>query len=259
MKKWIEYDLELVTETPFRIGGVKPIPGTAEVSSPVVRIGDTVVIQGTSLKGAFRGNLEAYLIDTYYDKKARSWNDKWLKPCIPATGKNISPDEQKLIDKGLYKENCSYESTGSPDTCICPACYLLGAMGLIGFVNVPFLKLVKGNVEILQFIREDRATKTSAKGKTGGAGAIGKYEAVPEDSVFKGTLAVLEEDTVTGWKLGSARSLVLTAKDRWLESSRWTKEKVLTDLVEKRLTGIKQLGGFKSKGFGNVSIKLTRK
>lgn len=141
MKKWIKYEVTLTTKSPFRIGGVKPIPGTTDIDSPIVRLGNKVVVQGTSLKGAFRAELERYLIDKIFDKSENKWKNVWMKPCIPADERTVSPDEKKLIERGLYKYSCSYpEQTDY----ICPICYLLGARGLIGFVNVPFLKMKKG-------------------------------------------------------------------------------------------------------------------
>lgn len=58
MRKYVRYEIELVTKAPFRIGGVKPVPGTTDVDSPIVKLGNKVVVQGTSLKGALRAELE---------------------------------------------------------------------------------------------------------------------------------------------------------------------------------------------------------
>jgi CRISPR/Cas system CSM-associated protein Csm3 (group 7 of RAMP superfamily) len=252
MRKWIKYEIELVTKAPFRIGGVKPIPGTTDVDSPVVKLGNRIVVQGTSLKGALRAELERYLIDSFFDKESNKWKNEWMKPCIPADEKTISPDEKKLLNRGLYKYSCSYPNS---DDYICPVCYLLGARGLVGFVEVPFLNMVKGDVALLQFIRADRVTGTSAKGEKG---AIGKFEAVPEGSVFKGVMTVLKEDDIIGWKLGEPRDLAESKGDKWLESGDWDKEKILKELLEDRVKSITKLGGYKSKGFGDVEIKISR-
>lgn len=252
MRKWKQFKIELVTKAPFRIGGVKPIPGTTDVDSPVVKLGNKIVVQGTSLKGAYRAELESYLIDNFLDKAAERWKSPWLKPCIPADERTISADEKKLLNKGFYKYCCSYPN---PNDYICPVCYLLGARGLIGFVNVPFLNMVKGSVEPLQFIREDRVIGTSARGKRG---AIGKFEAIPEDSVFKGVMTALEEDDVLGWKIGQKRDLAESQGDKWLDLPEWTKDKVENDLIINRLMNIKNLGGYRSKGFGQVDIKVEK-
>ncbi len=252
MRKYIRYEIELVTKAPFRIGGVKPVPGTRDVDSPIVKLGNNVVVQGTSLKGALRAELERYLIDRFFDKENKRWTDEWMKPCIPADEKTVSPDEKKLIERGLYKYSCSYPNR---DDYICPVCYLLGARGLVGFVEVPFLTMEKGSVEILQFIREDRVVGTSAKGEKG---ALGKYEAVPEGSIFKGVMTILEEDDIIEWKLGEPRDLAESKGDKWLESGSWTKEKILKELIEDRIKAIMKLGGYKSKGFGDIQINIRK-
>ena len=317
MRKYVKYEIELVTKAPFRIGGVKPVPGTTDVDSPIVKLGNRVVVQGTSLKGALRAELERYMIDQFFDKANNQWKDEWMKPCIPADIRTISPDEKKLIERGLYKYSCHYpnkllfelrqniesilrsrnlsqlqrefkeplsnnakisqvsdtewEIVDSPnrykitkqndkllvfeDDYICPICYLLGARGLVGFVEVPFLNIEKGSAETLQFIREDRVVGTSAKGERG---ALGKYEAVPQGSVFKGVMTILEEDDIIEWKLGEPRDLAESKGDKWLESGNWTRDKILKELIEDRLKAITKLGGYKSKGFGDVQINVRK-
>jgi len=317
MRRYVKYGIELVTKAPFRIGGVKPVPGTTDVDSPIVRLGNKVVVQGTSLKGAFRAELERYLIDQFFDKANNRWIDEWMKPCIPADVRTVSPDEKKLIDRGLYKYSCHYpnkylfdlkqnvenalrtsnlsqlqrefkeplsgnariseidegkwEIVDGPnrynivkqngkllvfeDDYICPICYLLGARGLVGFVEVPFLNMEKGDVALLQFIREDRVIGTSAKGERG---ALGKFEAIPEGSVLKGVMTILEEDDILGWKLGEPRDLAESKGDKWLESGDWTRDKILKELIEDRLKAITKLGGYKSKGFGDVQISASK-
>jgi len=252
MRRWIRYKIKLETKAPFRIGGVKPIPGTSDVDSPVVKLGDKIVVQGTSFKGAFRAELERYLIDCFFDKESNRWSNAWVKPCIPADEKTISHDEKKLVEKEIFKYSCSYPKEKDY---ICPICYLLGARGLVGYVEVPFLRLVKGSPEILPFIRADRVTGTSAKGEKG---ALGKFEAMPEGSVFEGTLTILEEDDIIGWRLGEPRDLAGSKGDEWLKSGDWTKERILRELIEERLVNIKKLGGYKSKGFGDVKITLSK-
>ena len=249
MRRYVKYEIELVTKAPFRIGGVKPVPGTTDADSPIVRLGNKVVVQGTSLKGALRAELERYLIDQFFDKANNQWKDEWMKPCIPADERTISTDEKKLIDKGLYKYSCSYPNK---DDYICPICYLLGARGLVGFVEVPFLNMEKGGVELLQFIREDRIVGTSAKG------ALGKYEAIPEGSIFKGVMKILEEDDIIGWELGKPRDLAESKGDKWLESGNWTRDRILKEFIEERLKAITKLGGYKSKGFGDVQINVRK-
>ncbi len=253
MRQWKQLKIKLTTQAPFRIGGVKPIPGTTDVDSPVVRLGDKVVVQGTSLKGAYRAELERYFIDTYFDKINKKWKNQWLKTCIPADEKTISPDERKLISEGFYKYSCEYPRS---DGYICPTCYLLGARGLVGFIHVPFLNLTKGNAEPLAFIRKDRVVETSARGVHG---AIGKFEAIPEGSIFEGIMNVLIQDDVTGWNLGQKRNLTDSLGDKWLETNEWNRDKIVNELIINRLQGIERVGGYISKGFGLVDVKVEQR
>ena len=246
MRQWKQVKITLTTEAPFRIGGVKPIPGTTDVDSPVVKLGDKIVVQGTSLKGAYRAELERYFIDTYFDKASKKWKNEWAKPCIPADEKTISPDEQKLIHDGFFKYSCAYPL---PEKHICPPCYLLGARGIVGFVYVPFLNLTKGSSEPLAFIRKDRVTGTSAHG------ALAKFEAIPEESIFEGIMNVLLQDDVIGWNLGQKRNLAGSLGDKWLETGEWNRDGIEKNLIVDRLQNIKNLGGYISKGFGLVNIK----
>jgi len=248
MRKWKKFEIKLETLTPFRIGGEKPVPGTTDVDSPVVRVGDKIVVQSTSLKGAYRAELERYLIDTFYDKVNKKWKDQWIQPCIPADERSISNDERKLIAQGIYKYCCSYPR---PDNSICPICYLLGARGLIGFASIPFLNMETEEIARLQFIGIDRVTGVSAKGR------IGKFEVVPEGNTFKGTLFLLREDDVLGWQLGKPRSLSGSKGDKWLESPGWTEEKLINDFIIDRLQNLQFFGGFKSRGCGRVRLTIT--
>ncbi|MBE0426162.1 MAG: hypothetical protein IBX72_05905 [Nitrospirae bacterium] len=248
MRKWREFEIKLETLTPFRIGGERPIPGTTDVDSPVVRVGDRIVVQSTSLKGAYRAELERYLIDTSYDKANKKWKDQWTQPCIPADERSISNDEKKLVDQGIYKYCCSYPGF---DSSICPICYLLGARGLTGFASVPFLNMEIEEIARLQFIGIDRVTGVSAKGR------IGKFEVIPEGNTFKGNLYLLQEDDILGWKFGKSRSLSDSNGDKWLESGEWTEEKIIKDLIIDRLQNLQFFGGFKSRGCGRVRITVT--
>lgn len=250
MRKYDRYLITLEAKSPFRIGGEKPIPGTTDVDSPVATVGDKIVVQGTSLKGAFRAELERYLIDSFFDKTGMKWKSEWLRPCIPADLGTITEDEKPLIKDGHYKYCCSYPEQNDY---ICPICYLLGARGLVGFISVPFLNIETEAISRLQFIRADRVVGTSARGKYG---AIGKYEVVPEGVKFSGTMIVLKEDDIISWKLGEPRSLAQSKGDKWLEGTNFSYDKVIKDFMIDRLQSIKFLGGFKSKGCGEVSISV---
>ena len=247
----------ITTKEPLRIGGKKdPLSGA---DNPVTRVGGKLVIPGSSLKGALRAEIEKFLIDSYY------LNGRWktgfedYMPCIPAD--ELSTDERKLIDAGKYRNqggNCRYPCTDKKcgqniNHSICPVCYLLGSMGLNGFVKVPFLYADVSAMELYSS-RMDRATKTIAHGTNR------PYELVPDNVAFTGILTVLLEDTVLGWQIGKTRNLgeQRTKGDKWLETERKSQDEFISTYVIERLKAIKVLGGYKSKGFGKVEISVSQ-
>ncbi|MEW5814797.1 MAG: hypothetical protein AB1798_05300, partial [Spirochaetota bacterium] len=201
---------------------------------------------------ALRAEIERYLIDTFCSKTEGKWKNDWLKPCIPADINTITADEKKLVDSGFYKYCCSYPEKRDY---ICPVCYLLGARGLVGFLSTPFLYIETGSISRLQFIRMDRVIGTSARGKYG---ALGKYEVIPDEVKFTGDMIILEKDDILGWELGKARPITESKGDKWLEDTQWNKEKVVRELIEDRFKNIQLLGGFKSKGCGEVQISISK-
>ena len=253
------YEVVLTTTTEFRIGG-KPDPFSG-IENPIAKVGDKVVVPGPSLKGAYRAELERYLIETYQA-------DDEMKPCIPAT--QLSRDEDQLVARGLYRyyynkrsdrnlikgEGCHYPCD-TKKRCrdglhaICPVCYLLGANGLNGFVRVPFLSSEITASELYS-ASIDRATGTVKQGTNR------PYEILPAGTVFKGKLVVLLENNILKWSLGKKRPLdeKNTNGDLWLEHGDWTQEKILKELIVERIENIGLLGGFKSKGCGAVEIKV---
>jgi len=272
---YVEYEITLTTESPFRVGRKKD-PFTT-IDQPIIMIGKRVVIPGTTLKGALREAIERYLIENYSDKPG-------MKPCLPATPRTVTLDEMELIRQGKYKgTGCHYPCTPHSQNnprCkhvtrfnndehwapeerdkglhyICPVCYLLGAQGLVGFVTVPFLYADVSPYE-LPALRIDRVTGTVA---TGAYGTYRTYQVVPEGTEFRGVLRILLEDPVKGWKLGEPRPLKgPTLGDLWLEKNReWRDpERIINELVIERLRSIRRLGGFKSHGAGYVKIEVKK-
>ncbi|MBU1261512.1 hypothetical protein KKG61_04170 [bacterium] len=246
--KWRGYQVELTTLEPFRIGGAGHI--LSDLNSPVVMLrGDTPVIPGTSLKGAWRSQIERFLID-YLKTSLDTGEKRGLKPCIPAS--EITEDEWVLIKDLKYKERfCSYKQDSDY---ICPACYFLGAMTLSGFVRVPFLFPVEGQDELetlLYSIREDRAKGGAAKGQNR------DWPVINPGVKFKGMIEVLEKDELKRWYFGKEREkLSYKNLDRWLSDIHWSEENILNELFKKCLESIEILGGFKSKGCGRVSIAI---
>ena len=254
------YKISLTTKEPFRVGGKEdPLTG---VHNPVAKVGGKIVIPGPSLKGALRAQIESYLIDKYYHPASNSWPEakKPFQPCIPCDQRLISPDERKLI--GRYKDGigaCHYPCTErkcrSYQHSICPACYLLGSQGINGFVRVPFLSAETTTSELYS-ASIDRATGTVKEG------ANWPYELIPDGTEFTGELVVLLEDSLRGCKLGEPRPLSdRTSGDLWLKDNKgkadeaFQSEFIKTYILE-RLKAVTILGGYKSKGFGEVEIRV---
>ena len=249
-------EVSLETLAPLHIGGRgNPLTG---MENAVAKVGDRPVIPGPSLKGALRHQLESYLIDTYYDARAHRWPREHaaLQPCMAGAG-NVSQEEAALIaadkfrktsDKGRVRSGCVYPGAAG----ICPVCYLLGAQGLTGFIQVPFLTTAQQPDELYSG-RIDRAKGTIAHGTNR------PYEFVRGGTVFKGTLTVLLSDDVRGWTFGQPRHPKENrTPDRWLESGQWDAQRTLDELVVKRLEAIGIIGGYRSKGFGLVELTVKR-
>jgi len=263
MLKEKSFKVTLVTGEPFRIGAKQhPLSGA---DNPVTKLGGKLVIPGSTIKGALRSEVERLLIDTYYE------NDRWkqgfeaFKPCIP--GAELSKDEEKLVDSGKYRDKigachypCNPKKCGNTNHSICPACYLFGSMGLTGFVKVPFLYAEVSPTDITG-TRIDRARNTVFEKR--GRGALYTYEVVPDGVTFSGMLRVLLEDTVLDWNLGEPRDLgeERTLGDLWLKDNKGkmddkAQEEFIKTYITERLKRINVLGGYKSKGFGNVEISV---
>ena len=82
------------------------------------------------------------------------------------------------------------------------------------------------------------------------------FEIKDSNDLFTGTLYLMTSDDVLDWQLGRARSLKdLTGGDEWLAG--WTADKIVDELIVGVLESVSLLGGYKSKGFGKVSIGVT--
>lgn len=256
MKDYLKYKIELKTLEPFRIGASKDVMSTFD--NPVATIGGRVVVQGSTLKGFLRNQIEEYLIDKYSDIRS-------MKPCIPSSERTLSADEKLLIASGKYrgKGACSYSSEDmrNKSDSICPACYFLGAMGLNGFVRIPYL-YTETKPEELYSVRLDRAKDTVVE-KTNR-----DYQIMADNVSFIGTIEVMSQNTINNWTLGKIRSIQDNQKlDGWLNetSKKYNKRFIdltMTELAEEflveRISGAHIIGGFKSKGCGKVLIKCVK-
>lgn len=235
------YQIEVSIQEPFRVGG-KPVPLGPD--NPVAAIAGKPIIPGPSLKGALRSALDHLLISRYYTAAA-GWDRAhadW-QPCLAAS--QPSDDERALAPKMYGRQSCRYPDRSKAP--ICPVCYLLGAQGLPGFVRVPFLIANEYPVELYS-ARIDRVTGTVT------TGANRPYEFVEPPATFTGTLYVLQDDPSLGWALGAARSLKQdSGGDRWLRAGRVD---VVADLLLPALKSIQYLGGYRSKGFGRVEVRV---
>lgn len=250
------FQVTLTNPEPIRIGG--PDDPLSGADNPVARVGSKIVIPGSTLKGALRSEIERLLVNTHYHQGKWPTEALGFQPCIPGSWPTLSPDEKALIQSGKYRQggNCHYpcpERRCKVSHSLCPACYLLGSMGLEGFVRVPFLFAEAAHGKLYSS-RIDRATKTVAEGTNR------PYELVPMDTEFTGVLEVLLQDDLLGWRLGSPRPLGdRTAGDRWLQNRRDLQpEEIVKTYIIERLKSIQLLGGYKSKGFGRVSIEVKK-
>jgi CRISPR/Cas system CMR subunit Cmr4 (Cas7 group RAMP superfamily) len=242
------YTVELRVLQPFHIGAFQD--PMSDVHNPFTTLGGVPVVQGSSLKGALRAQLEEYLILNYPDQPA-------MQPCIPAPWNNLSTDERDLVNyrgqKRAYRGESCGAQRGRPYR-LCPTCYLLGTMGLIGFVQVPYLYLVsEDDIEEVYQNRRDRATDTVAHG------ANRTMQAIPQGAVFSGELEVLLRDEIRDWTLSRDRRLK-AFRDEWLEGNPYRDQAAFVkEFILDRLEAIPRMGGMISKGFGGVQITVTKK
>jgi CRISPR/Cas system CSM-associated protein Csm3 (group 7 of RAMP superfamily) len=244
----MQYSISLTTRDPLRVGR-KEDPLTA-ADNPVTVVGDRVCIPGPSLKGALRAAVERYLNEKFFNQK----NWALLRPCIPSG--RLSKDEQQLVEQNRFRGPGCHYPCGARDCRnphgICPVCYLLGAQGLVGFVRVPFL-FTDVSYSELYSARIDRSRQTVASQTNR------SYQQVPPEAKFTGLLEVVTRDSLLDWRMGKPRALKeRTRGDEWLENGEWPEDRILTELIVDRLKELALIGGYKSKGFGRVSIEVTK-
>lgn len=251
------FAVTLTTLEPFRIGGVNdPL---SDVNNPVTTVGGRLVVPGPSLKGILRNAVEHHLINSYWRDGCWPEKELALQPCIPTTRRTL--DEDGLVNQNKYRKNachypclkkpCPSEKENEMSHTICPVCYFFGAMGVIGFLRVPFL-LASSSGNELYSSRMDRSIGTVVEGTNR------PYQLVPNGVQFTGTLEVLIKDTVLGWELGKPRPFPekQTKGDEWLKDAKRSPDELIKEFVLDRLQAITLLGGYKSKGFGRVKIEV---
>lgn len=230
--------------SPAHLGGLNDPLSSAD--NPIALVGGRLCIPGPSFKGALRNELERWLVGVFYgDGK---WQDDNLKPCVPAT--KPSRDEEALAKEGKYRDrSCSYRDDGRGT--ICPVCYVLGAMGLVGFVSVPFLFSEAPRGELYSS-RLDRVSRTVVHGSNR------PYQLAPQESKFVGEIEVLLKDDLLGWEFGKMRPVGNAQADAWLQKlDDIEQNKLVRALVTERVERISGLGGYRSKGFGRVKMSVS--
>jgi len=250
-----QFEIVLTTLEPLRIGGLDdPLSGA---QNAVAKVGDRVVVPGSSLKGKLRSEIEKHLIREFYRDGKWESGKEMLQPCIP--GAELSKDEEALVGKyrdtsGSCRYPCDRKKCKDRTHSICPVCYFLGAMGLSGFVRVPFL-FSDVSVNELYSASMDRA-KGTVKERTNRP-----YQLVPDGSEFRGVLSVTISDSLLNWQLGRARSLkeTPTLGDQWLQDGSpyagKSADELINEFIIERLRAIQIIGGYKSKGFGKVKVE----
>jgi len=248
--------------------GAAPSPLTEKKGS-VFKVDRTPVVPATSFKGALRNQMELLFIEGLKDFKTIFNPDRedMLKPCIPSP--RPTKAEVELFEKGYrgkmegnkYTGHCEIQSDENEvnpgELGICPACYFMGATGIMGFLR--FCNFYPGQGDWLvdqTNIRIDRKTNTTAqRAKVDG-------EQVKPNTEFTGTIEVINK-TPQGFEFGKPRKIGNKTIDMWLE--KWTEQdsdKRKRTLIEKILfpaiQNIKLLGGQKSRGAGKVKVEIVR-
>jgi len=236
-------------------GSASPL---TEKKAPVFSVDGKPVIPASSLKGAFRYQLEQILINKKDELKSELClnNADLLKPCIPAP--KPSKAEKQLLNLG-YRQHCAVKVEDDKvfaENGVCPVCYFFGATGLMGLLRIPNALPELGEYKIDQTsIRIDRKSGTAA------SGAIVTGEQVKPGSIFKGTLEIIAKQG--NFEFGKPREIGEIKIDRWLDgiASKPTSETqllLINKLLIPALNNITVLGGQKSKGAGKVTVEITK-
>lgn len=249
----------------------------AVIKGQIFKVDRLPVIPATSFKGALRYQLEQYFIHKHDDLKNKfNCNDiKFLKPCIPTTAITKAEIElTKEVYRNQYINNSKYTTCylsvdegkiNYPNDGICPVCYFMGAAGLPGFLRFTNFMTSERNSIIYQTnIRLCRKTNTAA------TGAKVEQEQVKGNTVFHGSIEIVIEnpiDRLQGIMFGMPRIIKVNEENKQLELDKWLsnwgegdKRKRIKTLIEEILIpsiqNIKELGGYKSRGAGRVTVEV---
>jgi CRISPR/Cas system CSM-associated protein Csm3 (group 7 of RAMP superfamily) len=260
----------------------------SEKKGPVFTIRGRPAVPATSLKGAWRAQLET-LIDHNFDALARTFGvspqDRFLwMPCIPSPANGVTQAEKNEFQGKRKLASCQVEiqqqalqingrikdrdNPRKNDLAICPVCYFFGANGLPGFLRVPNLMLPSAVVESGLF------DQTRTRRVRGGADSVAPGALVTLDQVDPGTTFVGEAELTTEngqLSFGKPRELgkyydkekneEKDQGDLWLANIEGMKLDELRVLLLKHLLvpallNVRVLGGMRSMKAGNVGVQF---
>lgn len=228
---------ELTAVTALHIGAAENVFAPNGCKNPFFRNANgQPLIPGSSLKGVMRGFLEQYLSsdsgrrmipeDVPYRREICSEQS----PCIDLKRKEEKDKLKELEKRGSQKLSEYLFGEGEEKGRLCIVCRLFGSPCSAAKFNVRDARVVEetfqGSFEIRSGVGIDRNFGTAADGK--------KFdiEVVPEGTVFS-MRAVLENADETEWK-------------------------IIKQLFRAMELGMVSIGGMKSRGLGEISLKDVR-
>ncbi|MHA1889004.1 MAG: RAMP superfamily CRISPR-associated protein [Promethearchaeota archaeon] len=244
-----------------------------EKKQAIFKVERTPVIPASSFKGALRNQLEILFIEKKESLKKvlNIYSDDLIKPCIPDS--RPSKAEKSLL-KNIYRgeiqgkkyighceinideNNVDLPKISNVEIGICPVCYFMGCTGIMGFLRISNLfPKQEGNIIDQTNIRIDRKTGTSASGQ------LRSGEQVIPGTIFKGEIEVIIKSDIVKFEFGHPRKIGDVVIDKWLIN--WNesdiekrKEYLVNSILIPAIKNIKELGGWKSKGGGIVSVDI---
>lgn len=170
------------------------------LDQPVVRIGGTPVIPGSSLKGALRS-----ITESLFSKHN-------IKVCIPEA--SIPKDIKKNRRVGEYVNSLGRLSPCDPskNKTVCSVCEIFGSASLSGRT---IFADARPSSTVLPIKRNHVALTRDTKSQADGS--LMEFEAIDKDAEFVGTIRVINPET---WQIGAIISALDTLKMMGLGSKK---------------------------------------
>jgi CRISPR-associated protein Csm3 len=185
LEKIVEIQVEYEAKSSLAIQAGRE-EGMTAVEQPVVRVGGTPVLPGSSLKGALRSLLESLL------------SENEIQVCVPEV---VIPQKSRypLEKMKKYTEEIGRKLPCKTDN-LCPVCQIFGSAGVSSRAMFLDAKPVN-DVEILErkHVAIARDTKTAAKG------ALLEVETVEPGAKFEGIIRVINPEE---WHIGALLATV---------------------------------------------------